>query len=182
MTKGPSDDAGASGTGCHKDEKTGWIANLPHPNPVKQARYEMSLKTLSVAECKVMVVCSNGIELRMLAKIFTRFGYATKEAYGGPEAIIHTTRAHYHLVFSEFQLPELDGFELANRIKQHSPHTNIVLMTNRAPHEVAEWRSAAIDGWLFKPFKIIDLGNVVASLNLPNAFQACDWTERRPVA
>jgi CheY-like chemotaxis protein len=143
------------------------------PRPADDAHSADGLKNLSVASCKVMVVYNQDIESQMVAKIFARFGYGTTEVLGSPEALIYATRSHYHLVFTDLEMPELDGFQLAQRIKLQSPRTKTVIMAKENRFKFAGYKIAGVDAWLFKPFKITDLSNVIRSLNLPNSFNAC---------
>lgn len=125
-----------------------------------------------IDECKVLVVDDDHLVRHMLANFFARFGYPVTKAVGGPEAVVYISRSHYHLVLTHLEMPELDGYQVAHQIKRQSPCTKVVIMTECGPTEVSRRTTGEIDGWLFIPFRIMDLGKVLSALNLPNAFQA----------
>ena len=62
-------------------------------------------------------------------------------------------------------MPQINGFRLAYHIRKHSPQTRILIMTAYCQAEVVEYMdSGVVDGWLFKPFRLGELNEVLKSI------------------
>jgi CheY-like chemotaxis protein len=73
---------------------------------------------------------------------------AVKALAAAPEA--------YDLLVTDFDMPGLDGFELAALVRQLRPRLPILLISGH-PFTRSEIVQAGIDAWLPKPFLIEDL-------------------------
>lgn len=56
------------------------------------------------------------------------------------------------IVFSDIEMPEMNGLELASRIRSHSPHTRIVFITAFDTY-MGEAFYLHADGYVMKPFR-----------------------------
>ena len=64
------------------------------------------------------------------------------------------------IVITDVDMPEMDGFELLNKIKTKDPQKPCILMSGTGRYKkIAQALSA--DGFLAKPFALTDLFNVV---------------------
>lgn len=54
----------------------------------------------------------------------TKYGYAVKSVATGKEALEALHKSHYDLVIMDLLLPELNGYEAAELIKQSKPDNN----------------------------------------------------------
>ena len=104
---------------------------------------------------KVLVVDDNHAVLELVTAIFERLGCFVKKALGGKEALQAFSAAQYDLLVTDFEMPDLNGYQLATAVKADSPQTTVLIMTGLDRSEVAaEVNSGLVDGWLFKPFSI----------------------------
>jgi CheY-like chemotaxis protein len=127
----------------------------------------------SVNDCRVMVVDDDIVIRQAVTTLFNRFGYPAVQADGSTDAIDLVRQTPYDLVVSDLDMPVLDGYQLACRIKQGSPRTRVVIMTGSGLPQAADFINCReVDGWLFKPFSIQAISNVMTALGLPNAFIA----------
>ena len=90
----------------------------------------------------MLVVDDNPVNRRILARQVELAGASTDTAAGGAEALELTRRGPYDLVLADLQMPEMDGFELARRIRgrendEQLPRTPI--LSGRCCHSSA-WR------------------------------------------
>jgi signal transduction histidine kinase/CheY-like chemotaxis protein len=112
---------------------------------------------------RVLVVDDNSVNRKILARQLELAGASTDAAAGGEEALELWRAGRYDLVLADLQMPTMDGFELARRIRsseaaEHRPRTPILAVTASA-FEDQERRSRAVgmDGLITKPIGIEQL-------------------------
>ncbi len=112
---------------------------------------------------RVLVVDDNSVNRKILARQLELAGASTDAAAGGEEALELWRTRRYDLVLADLQMPTMDGFELARRIRsseaaEHRPRTPILAVTASA-FEDQERRSRAVgmDGLITKPIGIEQL-------------------------
>lgn len=68
-------------------------------------------------------------------------------------------KKRYDVVITDYQMPFMDGFELADQIKEAYFGTKVIVMTGSCEEEVLDMlaTSGLIDGLLLKPFKRKDM-------------------------
>jgi signal transduction histidine kinase/CheY-like chemotaxis protein len=113
---------------------------------------------------RVLVVDDNSVNRRILARQLELAGAAlTDTAAGGEEALELMRRGHYDLVLADLQMPGMDGFDLASRIRAREregrlQRTPILAITASAleDHETRT-REVGMDGLVTKPVGIEEL-------------------------
>ncbi len=71
-------------------------------------------KTMAIKRSnKVLVVDDNKYVLEVVAAIFERIGYKVKKASGGNEALLSILAEQYDLLVTDYDMPELNGYQLA---------------------------------------------------------------------
>jgi CheY-like chemotaxis protein len=117
----------------------------------------------------VIVVDDNKDVLEAVAAIFERIGYKVKKASGGNEALLSILAEQFDLLVTDYDMPELNGYQLAIAAKSDSPETSVLIMTGLDRADVtAELSSGLADGWLFKPFGIDTVQNILGNINQKN--------------
>lgn len=74
---------------------------------------------------------------QLVTRILTRAGYAVA-AYGDGAAaleVVEEDPASFQLLVTDIVMPHMNGFELAEAMRQHSPHTGVVMMTGYIPDD-----------------------------------------------
>lgn len=136
----------------------------------------------SANRCRVLVVDDDPVIRQAVATLFVRFGYPAMKADGSLAAIDQALQIRHDLIMSDFDMPAVNGYHLACRIKKDNPDTRVVLMTGSGRSQAAEFiHCREVDGWLFKPFSIQAISNIMTNLGLPNAFAAGIPLPRRTV-
>jgi DNA-binding NtrC family response regulator len=118
----------------------------------------------------ILVVDDEPMVLSVLDKMLEKLGYAVETAQGSQEAILRLTGSAYRLVITDFNMPTLNGLQLAGWIKQHHPLTKVVIMTGCSTLEMSRLTSGGeIDALLFKPIGLRELRDLISQLDLSSA-------------
>jgi CheY-like chemotaxis protein len=85
-----------------------------------------------------------------------RLGYQPTVAEDGVDALYHLTRTHYDLVLTDYDMPFIDGYQLADQIKEKHFGTRVIVMTGSCEPDVLDMLDGAgiVDGLLLKPFNL----------------------------
>ena len=107
---------------------------------------------------QVLVVEDMKVNLMLIAKILNNHGCIVSSATNGQEAIEDMHNNRYDIVFMDCQMPEMDGFEATQHIreeeKKNQRHTAIIALTADAMSGDREkCLQAGMDDYLNKPFK-----------------------------
>jgi DNA-binding NtrC family response regulator len=124
-----------------------------HPAPHIQPSSKGSLQKPRPKDRHVMLVQSGAIELRAVTEMIRALGFRVTPVEESGKALSCFGREPCEVVISELDMQQVNGYQLAWHIRQHSPRTRILLMTACCQAEVAEYMNdRVVDGWLFKPF------------------------------
>jgi CheY-like chemotaxis protein len=95
---------------------------------------------------------------KVLEKVLQEGGFEVTLAADGREALQQFEENPFPLVITDLVMPEMDGIELLQTIRQLSPDTQVIIITSYASVETAveALRWGAYD-YLFKPFENLDL-------------------------
>ncbi|MBC5765990.1 response regulator [Ramlibacter albus] len=119
----------------------------------------------------ILVVEDNEKNRRLLRKVLEVTGYTVVEVETG-EAGVQAAREHKpDLVLMDYQLPDIDGIEVFNRIRADAsiPRMPIIAVTASAmPEDQKRMKDAGFDGFETKPISVTALlANVARFLPPP---------------
>ncbi len=112
---------------------------------------------------RVLVVDDNSVNRRVLARQVELAGASTDTAAGGEEALELLRRGPYDLVLADLQMPGMDGFELARRIRSREDEGRLARMPILAvtasafEEQRARAHAAGMDGLIAKPVGVEQL-------------------------
>src|SRR5215468_715140 len=112
---------------------------------------------------RVLVVDDNSVNRKILARQLELAGASTDAAAGGQEALELWRKGAYDLVLADLQMPTMDGFELARRIRESETteqraRTPILAVTASTLEEQEQKsRAVGMDGFITKPIGIEQL-------------------------
>ncbi|OFX05302.1 MAG: hypothetical protein A3D94_01835 [Alphaproteobacteria bacterium RIFCSPHIGHO2_12_FULL_66_14] len=112
---------------------------------------------------RVLVVDDNSVNRKILARQLELAGASTDSAAGGEEALALWQRGGYDLVLADLQMPTMDGFELARRIRDSEAagrraRTPILAVTaSTLEEQELKSRAVGMDGFITKPIGIEQL-------------------------
>jgi CheY-like chemotaxis protein len=124
---------------------------------------------------RVLVVDDNAVNRRILARQLELAGAQADAASGGEEALQRWRSVGYDLVLADLQMPGMDGFELARRIRASEVasgrrRTPILAVTaSTLGEQEQESCAAGMDGFLAKPIGGTELAAALA-----------DWLKSAP--
>jgi DNA-binding response OmpR family regulator len=121
---------------------------------------------------RCLVVDDDTNIMRLVADMLTELGFEVDMAENGSKALQKTYDCRYDIVLSDLEMPLINGFLLAARIKSNSEDTRTVIMTGRCHAEVLGLMTPAIvDAWLFKPFNLGELCHALGDLETTESFK-----------
>jgi two-component system, chemotaxis family, CheB/CheR fusion protein len=119
----------------------------------------------------VLVVEDNADSREMLREVLERSGFKCVAAENGTVALGLLEEIHPDAAILDVGLPELDGFELARRIRAHPRHCDICLIALTGygqPSDRAIGREAGFDAHLVKPVRVEQLLALLAEMRSGN--------------
>jgi len=78
---------------------------------------------------KILIVDDDDLFREGLDKVLQNASTEVKAVETGNAAMQEIEASQYHLCFLDLFLPDLNGVEVLNRIKETSPHTKVIAMT-----------------------------------------------------
>ncbi len=125
------------------------------PLPAFPERYPSRLGRGSGAPCLLIVDDDQGI-LNLVAKMVSRLGYHATTTADAADALLHLAETRYDMVISDYAMPHMDGYQLANEIREKHVGTKIIIMTGHRDPDLIDMlkHSSMVDGLLFKPFTL----------------------------
>lgn len=112
---------------------------------------------------RVLVVDDNSVNRKILARQLELAGASTDVAASGEQALELLRSGRYDLVLADLQMPDMDGFEMARRIRATeaatgAAHLPILAVTaSTLEDEEERSRAAGMDGFITKPVGIEQL-------------------------
>jgi signal transduction histidine kinase/CheY-like chemotaxis protein len=137
------------------------IAELP------AADAEVPAINLCLEGLRVLIVDDNAANRRLLEALLTRWHMHHFSVSSGADAIRLLEEQPFALVLLDIQMPGMDGFEIAARIRQRWSKSEIqiaVLTSVGSRGDAARCRGLDIDAYLAKPIKGSDLLQVMRQL------------------
>jgi putative two-component system response regulator len=104
---------------------------------------------------RVLVAEDDAVSAELLEATLQEFGYEVTVASNGREAFHLLRSGRYHLVISDWEMPEMSGLELCRRIRQRrwKSYIYVILLTSHGGVDnVVQGLDAGADDFLTKPF------------------------------
>lgn len=105
---------------------------------------------------RVLIVDDDPGVLALLSKMAASLGYHPTIAEDAVEALSYLANDRYDLVITDYDMPFIDGYQLADQIKEKYIGTPVIIMTGHCASEVIDMLDGSfiVDGLLFKPFNL----------------------------
>jgi two-component system, cell cycle response regulator len=103
---------------------------------------------------RILIVEDNPTNLELMSYLLTAFGHTTLAAYDGEEGLEVARRGTPDLIVCDVQLPRLDGYAVARRLKSDAAMRAIPLVAVTALAMVGDRDrvlAAGFDGYIAKP-------------------------------
>jgi signal transduction histidine kinase/CheY-like chemotaxis protein/HPt (histidine-containing phosphotransfer) domain-containing protein len=121
------------------------------------------LKIISNKPISILLVEDHQLNQKLASTYLIHFGLEVDLAENGIEAINKLKNKHFDLVLMDIQMPILDGYHASKKIREELKNSvPIIAMTaNIMPHEKEKCLSYGMNDYLSKPFKEVDLYNML---------------------
>lgn len=116
---------------------------------------------------RILIVEDEVSLLKLETILLTVKGYEVSGATTGNEALEKLSGETFDLILLDIMLPDIDGYEICRRIKEHPRHAGIpvVMLTARKSTEDQELgATCGADAYLTKPFKSAMIIEVIERL------------------
>jgi DNA-binding response OmpR family regulator len=111
---------------------------------------------------RILLVEDDSSMRSSLTMIFRRKGYHVETASSGAEALTKVKENKYHIGMLDIKLPDMDGIELLNPLKEINPEMDLVMVTGYASIETAvRALNSGASAYITKP---INLDEVLATI------------------
>jgi CheY-like chemotaxis protein len=114
---------------------------------------------------KILVVDDNSFLRTLFSKMLSRLGHDVSSADSGENGLSVFLLNQFDIVFSDYEMPGMDGVAFACSIKKFSPRTPVVIMTGAGREAVLSRNSAAVDKVMSKPFTLTELEETIHNLS-----------------
>ena len=107
---------------------------------------------------KTILVVDDFASIRdFVCETLQRKGYDTVGAANGNEAYqLLTDKPGFHLVLTDYNMPECTGFELLKKIKSNPSVASVpvvFLTTESSPDKMRAAKDAGLNAWIKKPYR-----------------------------
>ena len=118
-----------------------------------------------MSKMRILIVDDDISMLNMLEDGIEMFcaGCQVTSATDGLSALAQLERQSFDLVLTDYDMPGVDGLELAQTVRQTLPHTRVVLMTAYGDGATFQRRIRAmeLEDYLAKPFILKQVREIV---------------------
>jgi CheY-like chemotaxis protein len=115
---------------------------------------------------RILIVDDSHVSVRLFTALLEGPNYELSVASTGLDALRICATRHPDLILLDLHLPEMDGFEVARRLKGDSSTRHIPILAVTAyghGHATDEARGAGVDHFMAKPFSGVALREAVAA-------------------
>ena len=113
----------------------------------------------------ILVVEDDTSVREMVCDALQLAGYETKSAVDGSEALSSQQKSKADLIVSDVNMPKVDGYELAQRLRDRGDTTPIIFLTARSEKpDIGKGFRVGADDYISKPFGIEELVLRVAAI------------------
>jgi signal transduction histidine kinase len=145
-----------------------FLVRLPAPAPPRaEPGTARSAPASQVRGRKILVVDDNRDAATSLARLLRLLGATVEVRHSGPEALAALSPGSHDLVLLDIGMPQMDGYEVARRIRDRPELAGISLIAVSGwgqAEDVRRSAEAGLDGHLIKPVDVSTLDTRLAAL------------------
>ncbi len=122
--------------------------------------------TSSSLQCRILCVDDNPANLDLYVRALEKEGHIVDIAISGAEALARLEACHYSLMLLDMELPEIDGYEVARRVRANPRFAGLHVIGVTAHTRRGDGEKVLIAGcdvYFPKPIKLAELYELVAS-------------------
>ncbi len=137
---------------------------IARPSNENEAQGVVEVCVRAKIPTRVLIVDDSGTMRRIVRKILSqsRFALDMHEAAEGIAALKQLRSGQFGMVFLDYNMPGLNGFETLSEIKRETPNVAVVMMTSTVDDAIADRaHQAGALAFLKKPFYPADIDDVL---------------------
>ena len=132
--------------------------------PLPGTRPEPKARASAIAR-RLLVIDDDPRVRSAIASLLRTAGHEVETASDGAAGIGRCHARRFDCVFTDMEMPGVNGLEVSRAIKDHDPGAYVVLLSGSDPHEAAEhFKAAGVDRVLTKPLTLEELLGLVDGL------------------
>ena len=132
---------------------------------------EGAIQETSYSATRILVADDQEANIETMAAALDIYGVVPTTVTNGLEAVEACQSKSFDLVFMDGNMPVMDGFEAAGRIKADSPNLPLILFSATAAVNAEAFEKAGFNRFLAKPFDLMQLGQILDEFCEPDAEQ-----------
>lgn len=142
-------------TSCHQDHTLEVkLSQRVAPKDPNTESHGQPAEGCRLEGCRLLIVDDDVEILTLVSRMAACLGYGTCTAANGAEALQLLQNGEVDLVITDYQMPLMDGFQLASKIRHQCPGLPVILMTGYYSDDLDDRIQSEdlFDGLLEKPF------------------------------
>jgi len=120
----------------------------------KPSEVPVSSQEPEIAPCRILVVDDEEYILDIMSELLTELGHTVTISSSPLSAVERFQKNNYEIVITDLGMPEMNGLELASRLKNINPSTQIILMSGWGLNLDERDTANIVDFFISKPFSI----------------------------
>ncbi len=134
-----------------------------------------SIPKTAFENLKILLVDDDSLQLEMTAALLNRQGIQTETTHSPKEVCDKLQSASYDMLFTDIQMPEMNGFELVRQIRSLPLFQNLPVVALSADAEKTEedYLRAGFTAYLGKPFTSSQVIQLLSRLTDKTIVQSC---------
>jgi len=116
-----------------------------------------------MSDASVLVVEDEKLLSWSLVESLSKWGFNAQPVFTGSDAVAQLEKSGFDIILLDYQLPDLNGLEVAKRVRQSQPNAAIVLVTSFQLNELC-MDAGLIDAYFNKPLDLQRLHQLLKSL------------------
>ncbi len=133
------------------------------------------VEKFTLENTEILLVEDNAVNQMVATAILQSYGATITSAVNGVEAVQYFKTNNYDLIFMDCQMPEMDGFEASQKIRQYEKIQYEKIQHNKNPTPIVAFTANAMEGdrekclaagmddYITKPVKRADIERVLLS-------------------
>ena len=131
------------------------------------------MEPATITAKRILVVDDEPLVGNSVSMVLGFGGYKVQVTNGGKEALAMLEQSEFDLVITDFNMPGMNGDELALHLKARWPDMPIIMLTAYAENlRASETGLPGVDALISKPFEVAELRLVVAQAFSGRNFQS----------
>jgi signal transduction histidine kinase/CheY-like chemotaxis protein len=134
-----------------EDSHRQYLSSMNFPISVNHSPKISLKKSFDLNKFKILIVEDVEINRRLLSKIIRKLDYDVESAADGIEAMEKLEKDKFNVVITDIQMPNMNGYVLAEKIKQRFKHIKVVALSGDSQSSITSIKN--FDCILSKPIE-----------------------------